>query len=229
MVETWSGVANGHLITAGRYDGLDLAGDLCKLVIITTVPQASSEFERFVVAYLGDATFMRHRVGQRVTQALGRANREQTDRSLYLGLDPSFAQMLADPAVRKSIPAGTEPIIRAALEIYDQGWEGSMRACTTFWQPATSSEAAYAAAPAGPRRRARPGRSASGSSNVSSADAEVSAATDLWLGDHAGAAQKAGEAAAQLAMAGETEHAAWRPTPTTTEDDPRTGPPRARL
>ncbi|MFE6801534.1 DEAD/DEAH box helicase family protein [Streptomyces sp. NPDC057681] len=212
VVETWSRVARGHLITAGRYDGLDLAGDLCKLVIITTVPQASSEFERFVVAYLGDASFMRHRVGQRVTQALGRANREPTDRSLYLGLDPSFAQVLADPAVRKSIPAGTEPTIRAALEIYDQGWDGALRACATFWQPAAQPPAATeAAAPMDPPRKARPGRSARGSSDVSSADAEVSAATDLWLGDHSGAAKKASEAAAQLAIAGETEHAAfWR-------------------
>ncbi|WP_218829163.1 hypothetical protein, partial [Rhodococcus sp. 05-2254-6] len=52
--------------------------------------------ERFVVAYLGDASFMRHRVGQRVTQALGRANREPSDRSMYLGLDPLFARVLAD-------------------------------------------------------------------------------------------------------------------------------------
>ncbi|MEU7753770.1 helicase C-terminal domain-containing protein [Micromonospora sp. NPDC049171] len=211
MVDTWSRVANGHLITAGRYDGLDLTGDLCKLVIITTVPQASSEFERFVVAYLGDASFMRHRVGQRVTQALGRANREKTDRSLYLGLDPSFAQMLADPAVRKSIPAGTEPSIRTALEIYDQGWEGTLHACTSFWQPATHALASTkTAAPESPRK-ARPGRNIGGSSDVSSASAEVSAATDLWLSDHAGAAKKASEAAAQLAEAGETEHSAfWR-------------------
>ncbi|MFD4253324.1 helicase C-terminal domain-containing protein [Amycolatopsis thermoflava] len=103
-VDDWSRAPQGQLITAGRYDGLDFPGDICKLVIITTVPQASSEFERFVVAYLGDATFMRHRVGQRVTQALGRANRTATDRSLYLGLDPTFAQILADPAVRASIP-----------------------------------------------------------------------------------------------------------------------------
>ncbi|MDG4830026.1 hypothetical protein O7627_12025 [Solwaraspora sp. WMMD1047] len=212
MVDTWSRVANGHLITAGRYDGLDLAGDVCDLVIITAVPQASSEFERFVVAYLGDASFMRHRVGQRVTQALGRANRDATDRSLYLGLDPTFAHMLADPAVRKSIPAGTEPTIRTALEIYDQGWDGTLRACSAFWQPAghtlTSARPVDAA---GSRRKARPGRNTGGSGDVSSADAEVSAATDLWLGDHAGAAKRASEAATQLAAAGETEHAAfWR-------------------
>ncbi|MEU4651698.1 DEAD/DEAH box helicase family protein [Nocardia fluminea] len=212
MVDTWSRVANGHLITAGRYDGLDLAGDVCKLVIITTVPQASSEFERFVVAYLGDASFMRHRVGQRVTQALGRANRESTDWSLYLGLDPSFAQILADPAVRKSIPAGTEPTIRTALEIYDQGWEGTLRACTSFWQPVTQAPtSAESIVPASPRRKERPGRNSGGSRNVSSADAEVSAATDLWLSDHAEAAKNAREAATQLAQAGETEHAAfWR-------------------
>lgn len=211
-VDAWSKAANGHLITAGRYDGLDLAGDVCKLVIITTVPQASSEFERFVVAYLGDAGFMRHRVGQRVTQALGRANRDATDRSLYLGLDPTFAQMLADPAVRKSIPADTEPTIRAALEIYDQGWDGTLGACAAFWQPATNTQTPVEPADAaGPRRKARPGRNTGGRGDVSSADAEVSAATDLWLGDHARAAKKAREAATQLAAAGETEHAAfWR-------------------
>ncbi|MFI9327938.1 DEAD/DEAH box helicase [Kitasatospora sp. NPDC052868] len=212
MVDAWSRAETGHLITAGRYDGLDLAGDLCKLVIVTTVPQASSEFERFVVAYLGDASFMRHRVGQRVTQALGRANREPTDRSLYLGLDPGFAEILADPAVRRSIPAGTEPTIRAALEVYDEGWEGTLRACATFWQSDVEPvDAAETAAVRTPRRRARPGRNTGGSGYVSSADAEVSAATELWLGDCNAAANKAREAATQLAQAGETEHAAfWR-------------------
>jgi hypothetical protein len=212
IVDAWSHVASGHLVTAGRYDGLDLAGDMCKLVIITTVPQASSEFERFVVAYLGDASFMRHRVGQRVTQALGRANRTETDRSLYLGLDPTFAQMLADPAVRRSIPASAEPTIRTALELYDEGWKGTLQACADFWQgdgseqpPAVTADAVTT------RRKARPGRAAGGSSDVSSADSEVSAATDLWIGDHAGAAAKAREAATELAAAGEVEHSAfWR-------------------
>lgn len=212
MVESWCRATNGHLVTAGRYDGLDLAGDLCRLVVITTVPQASSEFERFVVAYLGDATFMRHRVGQRVTQALGRANRDDTDRSLYLGLDPTFAQTLADPAVRASIPSGAEPTIRTALEIYDQGWEGTLSACAEFWQSTmVTATPATPATTSGRRRKARPGRATGGSTDVTSADAEVSAATDLWLGDHATAAKKAREAANQLATAAETEHAAfWR-------------------
>jgi len=182
-------------------------------VIITTVPQASSEFERFVVTYLGDASFMRHRVGQRVTQALGRANRTRTDFSPYLGLDPTFAQILANPVVRASIPEGTQPTIRAALELYDQGWPATRRASQAFWA-ATAVPASVAGQPepagaATLRRRARPGRAASGSGEVASAN--VSAATDLWVGDHAAAAANARNAADLLAGAGETEHAAfWR-------------------
>lgn len=46
---------------------------------------------------------------------------------------------------------------------------------------------------------------------MASAEAEVSAATDLWVGDQASAATQAREAATLLAAAGETEHAAfWR-------------------
>jgi hypothetical protein len=210
-VDGWSRASQGHLVTAGRYDGLDFAGDICRLVIITTVPQASSEFERFVVAYLGDATFMRHRVGQRVTQALGRANRISTDRSLYLGLDPMFAQVLADPAVRASIPDGTQPIVRTALELYDQGAAATGAACQAFWQAAEPPSSAEGDEQATPRRRPRPGRSTGGNSEITSADVEVTAATDLWIGDHPSAAEKAREAASLLAAAGETEHAAfWR-------------------
>lgn len=222
QVEAWIAAKKGQLVAAGRYDGLDLPGDVCKLVIITTVPQASSEYERFVVAYLGDATFMRHRVGQRVTQALGRANRTPDDRSLYLGLDPTFAQLLADPAVRKSIPSDTTPIVREALELFDEGWTATQRACADFWaheketatgEPSALGEAEPVTLPADSSRprRNRPGRATSGSGDVASAPAEVGAATSLWLGDHAAAARAAKEASDLLATAGETEHGAfWR-------------------
>lgn len=215
MVDTWSHAGSGHLLTAGRYDGLDLRGDICKLVIITTVPQASSEFERFVVAYLGDASFMRHRIGQRVTQALGRANRTDSDRALYLGLDPSFAQILADPVVRATIPSTAAPVVRGALELFDDGWQATQNACKQFWAPDSSSPhfgpQNAAARPAPATRRVRPGRAARGSSEVASAEAEVAAATDLWLGDQEQAAEHARKAARLLSEAGEREHAAfWR-------------------
>lgn len=222
QVDAWTAAKKGQLVTAGRYDGLDLPGDVCKLVIITTVPQASSEYERFVVAYLGDATFMRHRVGQRVTQALGRANRTPDDRSLYLGLDPTFAQLLADPAVRRSIPPDTSPVVREALELFDEGWKATRRACRHFWEhekqtayddsSTLTDDRVAARTTDGPRsRRNRPGRTTSGSGDVASAPDEVRASTSLWLGDHAAAVRAAKDASELLTAAGETEHGAfWR-------------------
>jgi hypothetical protein len=64
---------------------------------------------------------------------------------------------------------------------------------------------------AGARAQDPPGRTTGGSAGVSIADDEVSAVTELWIGDHAEAANRARDAATKLQAAGEAEHAAfWR-------------------
>jgi hypothetical protein len=192
----------GHLVAAGRFDGLDLKSDLCRLVILPSIPAASTEFERFVVAYLGDAAFMRHRIGQRVTQALGRANREPDDWAMYLGLDPGFGTVLADPVVTAYLGEAVRPLVRGALTLHGQGWEPVQAAAESFWSGGD--------APAPPAGR-RPGRAAGRTSAPGSGDLEVEASTGLWLGDHQAAARDAAQAADRLAEAGEVEHAAfWR-------------------
>jgi hypothetical protein len=200
--DNWVASPNGHLVAAGRFDGLDLAGDICRLVVLPSVPAASTEFERFAMAYLGDATFMRHRVGQRVTQALGRANRTEDDWALYLGLDPGFATILAHPAVRRSISADAAPIIRQALETHSAGWEKTRAAAGAFWAGEAMPEVATSR---------RPGRAVSGAHGAASADAEVAASTGLWLGDTDTASRRSREASDLLNEAGESEHGAfWR-------------------
>ena len=54
----------GHLFTAARYDGVDFEGDICRLVVMPTLPQACGAFERFVSENLADASFMASRVLQ---------------------------------------------------------------------------------------------------------------------------------------------------------------------
>lgn len=213
--ERWRNTPGAQLVTAGRFDGLDLPDDTCRLVIIPSVPAASTEFERFAVAYLGDASYMRHRVGQRVTQALGRANRTENDSALYLGLDPGFAATLADSAVRASIGPDVNAAVRLALERHGQGWEPVENAARDFWAThrlpsATDDEPARSSSGRRPGRT-RPGRTQLGAQTADSADDEVTAITRLWLGDHAGAAAHAAAAADKLTAAGEPEHSAfWR-------------------
>jgi hypothetical protein len=205
VLDRWAVDPRGHLITAGRYDGLDLSHDLCRLIVLPSVPAASSEFERFVMAYLGDATFMRHRVGQRVTQALGRANRDENDWAMYLGLAPGFGTLLAQSAVQAAIPSDVRPVIDSALQRLEDGWAGATSVASAFWASAGSTDPAATPAPSS---RTRPGRLAAASSS-GSAQEEVRAVTRMWLADFAGAASAAEAAAELLASAGEAEHAAF--------------------
>jgi hypothetical protein len=213
--EQWRTAPEAQLVTAGRFDGLDLPDDTCRLVIIPSVPAASTEFERFAVAYLGDASYMRHRVGQRVTQALGRANRTENDSALYLGLDPGFAATLADSAVRSSIGPDVNPAVRFALERHGQGWGPVESAARDFWathrQPIGGDPAPADGSPQRRPGRARPGRAQPLEDVADSANDEVAAVTRFWLGDHNGAAAHAAAAADKLTAASEPEHSAfWR-------------------
>lgn len=204
-LERWSTDPHGHLVTAGRYDGLDLAGDLCRLVVLPSVPAASTEFERFVMAYLGDATFMRHRVSQRVTQALGRANRRAGDWAMYLGLAPRFGTLLANSGVQAAIPRDVRPTIDAALARLSEGWQAAREAADQFWVSQGTQGATAAPVPS---QRPRPGRTRPAATAGSAAD-EVTAVTRLWLGDPQAAAHAASRAAATLQASGEVEHAAF--------------------
>lgn len=201
-LENWRAATSGHLVAAGRFDGLDFAEDTCRLVVLPHVPAGSSEFERFVVAYLGDATFMRHRIGQRITQALGRANRVPTDWAIYVGLDPGFAGTLSQPAIRRSMDASVTRLVQQALDLHGQGALQTEAAIRSFW----SGDRVQLE----PRALSRPGR-ARRTDVAASATGEVAASNDLWLGDYSRAAAQARQAADALNSGGELEHAAfWR-------------------
>lgn len=209
QLEAWRNSVGGHLVTAGRFDGMDFPDEVCRLVVIPTVPAASTEFERFVVAYLSDATFMRHRVGQRITQALGRANRTETDSALYLGLDPAFASTLAESAVRSSLGTDVQSIVRSALELHGSGWEAVSAAATEFWQTHRTIST-VSSSEGDPAERRRPGRAAE-SSTTDSSDDEVEAITSLWIGNFTSAANHAAAASDSLRASREPEHSAfWR-------------------
>lgn len=209
-VDRWRNVPEAQLVTAGRFDGLDFPDEVCRLVIIPSVPAASTEFERFVVAYLGDASFMRYRIGQRVTQALGRANRTPADSALYVGLDPAFGPVLADASVQQALGRDVRAAVNRALETHGDTWDVVKNVADDFWRTHRAPapvvlEEPIAAAPG----RHRPGRSTAIGARGESAPSEVNAATRLWFADGPRAAESANDAAGTLQAAGEVEHAAF--------------------
>lgn len=208
-LDRWLTTPNCHLVTAGRFDGLDFPDDVCRLVIVPSVPAASTEFERFVVAYLGDASYMRYRIGQRVTQALGRANRTPEDSALYIGLDPAFGPVLADASVQEALGRDIRATVNDALQYHGDTWESVSRAAADFWRTHRQPRPMVLEEPVLATARVRPGRASRSAARGDSAEPEVNAITRLWLSDNVGAAEQAQSAAEILQASGELEHAAF--------------------
>ncbi len=108
---------SGHLFTAARYDGMDFEGDVCRLVVMPSLPQACGSFEKFVSENLGDASFMKSRVLQRVKQALGRATRNDYDWAIYVFLKDSFSQYLTSAESFDQLPSNVQHEIGFGVDV----------------------------------------------------------------------------------------------------------------
>jgi hypothetical protein len=122
----------GHLVAAGRYDGMDFPDDTCRIEVLPEVPVATSDLEEFVSAYLRDAPFARVRFAQRVAQALGRCNRSDTDRAVYILADPEFLSRLQKPDVLDSLPDHVREDAYAGIVRSDHGFEQGLADAQIF-------------------------------------------------------------------------------------------------
>ncbi len=172
--EPFSAAADGHLVTAGRYDGMDFPGETCRLEILPEVPVATSELEEWASAYLRDATFADERFAQRIVQALGRCNRSETDRSIYILADAAFASFFSRRSVVDQLPPQIRGEIKAALRRSDDD----------FWIAVAQSEQFLDGAEFG----AGVDRAGQVDEPVGDAAAEVDGFHALWRMDHGRAA-----------------------------------------
>ena len=123
---------SGHLFTAARYDGMDFEGDICRLVIMPTLPQACGAFERFVSENLADASFMASRVLQRMKQALGRATRNDHDWAIYVFLKNTFSQYLTSSESFEQFPSNVRDEIGYAVDVSTKPLEEIVKTINGF-------------------------------------------------------------------------------------------------
>jgi hypothetical protein len=72
------------LILTNRYDGIDLAEDACRQLIIAGLPAAANLQERFLLSRLGIISILKDRIRTRFTQAAGRCTRGASDYSVVI-------------------------------------------------------------------------------------------------------------------------------------------------
>jgi len=88
-------------VVANRYDGVDFAGDECRLLFIEGLPKAMNSQERFLMTRMGANTLYNERIQTRVVQAIGRCTRSLEDFSAVVVAGEELPDYLADIRRRK--------------------------------------------------------------------------------------------------------------------------------
>ncbi len=86
--------ANGVAILANRYDGIDLLGDDCRLLVIEGLPKAANLQERFLMSRMASGTLLSDRIRTRIIQAVGRCTRSATDYAAVVMIGEDFVDWL---------------------------------------------------------------------------------------------------------------------------------------
>ncbi|GIT78485.1 DEAD/DEAH box helicase [Leifsonia sp. LS1] len=107
----------GLVVFVAKYDGVDLPGNACRILVIDGLPERYSPLERVEAAALGDTDVIRTNQIQRIEQGMGRGVRSATDFSAVILLDPRLVQRLDLRADLDVLSPGTRAQIALSREL----------------------------------------------------------------------------------------------------------------
>jgi len=90
----------GLVVLLNRYDGVDLPGDACHVLVVDGLPEALTGTERVDQAQLAGSELLVARQVQRLEQGMGRATRSNDDHCVVFLLGARLAERLYGPVAR---------------------------------------------------------------------------------------------------------------------------------
>lgn len=103
-LEPFTSVEGAVLSLAGRYDGLDLPGDDCRLLIMAESPGAVGALERHLREHWKLGPLLHRRERTRLIQGMGRCTRDATDFAVIILLGQSLIDSITPPVFAKKLP-----------------------------------------------------------------------------------------------------------------------------
>lgn len=98
----------GLVVLANKYDGIDLPGDACRVLIIDGLPESFSGDDRLESQLRTRETGIDDRHVQRIEQGMGRGVRSNEDHCVVLLMGPRLSQLIADPRTRQLFSLATQ-------------------------------------------------------------------------------------------------------------------------
>ena len=103
-LEPFTRAEGAMLCLAGRYDGIDLPGDECRLLIMADSPGAVGALERHLRDHWALGPLLRRRERTRLIQGMGRCTRDATDFAVIFLLGQSLVDSVTPPIQARKLP-----------------------------------------------------------------------------------------------------------------------------
>lgn len=113
--EEFSEAETGTLLAANRYDGMDLADDICHMMLMHGLPGATHLQDRFFDTKLRARSVLQERIRTRVVQGLGRCTRGPKDHSVVIVEDEALVRFLSRNENIESMPGELQAEIQFGL------------------------------------------------------------------------------------------------------------------
>jgi Helicase C-terminal domain len=107
------------LALAGRYEGIDLKDEDCRLQIMHELPVAINYDEKFLQDRLNATELLKSKLTTRIIQGLGRCTRGETDYAVVLFIGKYVGHYLFKDEFRKRLPAEIDAEINFGLSQID--------------------------------------------------------------------------------------------------------------
>jgi DEAD/DEAH box helicase len=107
---------DGTLLAPNRYDGMDLAAEACRMMLMSGLPTASHLQDRFLETKLRAAEVLQERIRTRVLQGAGRCTRGPKDWAVVVVAGEDILRFLSRTEVRTSLPVELQAEITFGFE-----------------------------------------------------------------------------------------------------------------
>ncbi|MCB9924870.1 MAG: DEAD/DEAH box helicase family protein [Planctomycetaceae bacterium] len=103
-----------------RYDGIDLPGDACRILVLDRLPKGELVFERFLDEGVRMESLRLHHAATRIVQAIGRIFRSNTDHGAVLLVGTDLHDWIRNPSNRSFLPPLLQQQIALGIELDKQ-------------------------------------------------------------------------------------------------------------
>jgi replicative superfamily II helicase/Holliday junction resolvase len=108
---------SGPAVFANRYDGIDLPGDSCRLLVMNGLPSGTSDYEIFRASALYGGASITRMLAQRIEQGIGRGARGAGDHCVVLLAGADLAAWIAKDANFRFLTSATRAQLEMGAEI----------------------------------------------------------------------------------------------------------------